>query len=716
MPDPTIDFLKGTLDLMILKTLSWGPSHGYGIARWIEDCTDDTLSVEEGSLYPALHRLEERGLIVAEWGTTDLNRRAKFYRLSAAGKKQLRASQQYWSRFAGCRRQSPRQRTAPRMTPSWRRYLRFWGARVGEDVDDELAFHVEMRVRDYIARGMSEREARDTARRRFGNHIHIRDNCVTIGHRRQRRMQRAQTLDALVQDLRYGLRVLGRQKGWTAVALLTMALGIGASTAVFSAVNSLVLNPLPYRDGSRVAMVWRIEPKSGVMISPNTRMLNAWRSQSRVFEDAQEFGSTTMTLTGRGDAADLAVASIDPDFPKFAGMNLVIGRTFSPDEMIAGGARVALLGETLWRERFAGSNDAIGRQLTLNDKPYTIIGVAPARLRLPLMDKNQIDAWVPQMHDSLHIGGLVVARLRKGVTMDAATKELAGIIAHNNLDADEGPQRFDVKLVRPGDLLGFKSSLFLLTGAVGLLLLVACANVAHLLLARGATRERELAIRAALGAGRWRLGRQLLTESTILAIVGCLAGIAFGWAGVRALAATRADSLSALARTQVDGTALWVAVGMSVFAALVFGCTAALHAVRRTTSDALRATSSAGTAAPRTHRLRSLLVVSEMALSALLLVGAALLVRSVINLQQVDVGFDTKNLYAMTVSLSRERFPSAAERIAFIDRVVDAARGIPGVVAVTRSTATPPQLGGFMISPLEIEGEAECVRADRSCR
>jgi len=591
------------------------------------------------------------------------------------------------------------------MTPSWRRYVRFWGARVDDDVDEELAFHVEMRVRDFIARGLGERDARDAAERRFGNRGRVRNRCLTIGHRRHRRMTRAQTVDALVQDLHYGLRTLGRQKAWTAVALLTMALGIGASTAMFSAVNSLLLNPLPYRDGNRIAMVWRAEPKSGVNIAPSKEMLAAWKAQTRVFDAVEEYGSSQMTLSGRGDASDVLAGRMQPTFPTFAGVGLLAGRTFLPEEMVAGGAPAVVLGERLWRERFAGSPSAIGQRLTLNDKPYTIVGIAPSRLRLPMIGGNDADLWLPLVKDSLYFGG-IVARVRQGLAFDAAAKELTGVIDRNKLAADDGPREYITKLVRPADLIGFRSSLFLLSAAVGLLLLVACANVAHLLLARGATRERELAIRVALGAGRWRLARQLLTESTMLAMAGCIAGVAVGYAGVRALAVLRPDSLNALSHTRVDAYTLLVAVAMSAFAGIAFGCTAALHAVRRTTSDALRASASSGTGAPQTHRLRSLLVVTEMALSAMLLVGAALLVRSVIKLQHVETGFDTRNLYAMTVNLARERYPSGTERSAFIDRVADAARQLPGVVGVTRATATPPKIGGFMMSPVEIEGGA----------
>lgn len=587
------------------------------------------------------------------------------------------------------------------MNASWRRYLRFWGARVEEDIDDELAFHLEMRAREYMDRGMNERDANAAAMRRVGDIARARATCRTIGHRRQRRMHRAQTLDALVQDLRYALRTLSRQRGWTAVALLTMALGIGASTAVFSAVNSTILNPLPYAGARRVAMIWRVDPKSKVMITPDLEMFSAWEKESRAIEAMERYGTEEVTVTGRGEAAKLGAARIRPTFPAFTGLPLLRGRTFVREELVPGGRQVALISERLWRQQFGGADDVLGQRLMLNDKPVTIIGVAAGRMRLPMPSALPTDVWLPLVKDSLVFGDLTVARLKPGVTDSAARREILDIIKRNNLTPKLSRSRFELQLVRPGDVVSFKTSLYLLAGAVALLLLVACANVAHLLLARGATREREIAIRTALGAGRVRIARQLLTESALLAVAGCVGGVLFAYAGVRALALLRPASLVALAFTSLDSRALVGAVVMSALAGIAFGFTAAFHAIRRTTADSLRGTATSGGGAPATHRLRSLLVITEMALSAMLLVGAALLVRSVHNLQNIDPGFDTANLYSMNVQLPRNRYPADADRRRFMEQVMREAGAIPGVVAVTAAGATPPGIGGFMMSALE---------------
>jgi putative ABC transport system permease protein len=515
--------------------------------------------------------------------------------------------------------------SSPRL-PAWRRYVRFWGTRVDADVDDELAFHVEMRAREYVARGMNEHDARAAAMHRVGDLPTARNACLTIGHRRHRRMTRTQIVDALAQDLRYALRTLNRQRAWTTVAVVTLGLGIGASTAVFSVVNSLLLHPLAYRDADRVAMIWRVDPKSTLMLSPEFKMLEAWRAQSRTVEAIESFQTADMTLTGQGDATVLHTAAVRPSFGAFVGIAPIAGRSFVAEDVTGTGGSVALLSEALWRQRFGGAANTVGTRVTLNDKIYTVVGIVPSAFRLPTFSGDgATDVWLALGRDTRTIGGMTLARLRPGVSRETASKELDRIVQPSGLMEKFGSKEFVAKLVKPGDLVGFKSSLFLLSAAVALLLLVACANVAHLLLARGATRERELAIRTALGAGAARLARQLLTEASVLAGAGCAAGVALGYAGVRLLLVLRPRSLSELAPTQMDSRALVLAVGLSVVTGIVFGLTAAIHAVRHSTSDSLRATALSGTGVKRSHRLRSMLVVTEMALSAMLLVGAVLL-------------------------------------------------------------------------------------------
>lgn len=589
--------------------------------------------------------------------------------------------------------------------PAWRRYTRFWGARVEADVDEELQFHIEMRTREYVARGMSERDARAAAVERLGTLTAARNACLTIGHRRQRRMTRAQTIDAFAQDLQYSLRTLGRQKAWTVVALLTLALGIGASTAVFSVVNSLVLNPLPYPHANRVAMVWREDPTAGLMIGAYGPMIKAWKTDARTIEALEEFDAGPVTLTENRQTKEIYAARIGASFLAFAGSRLIAGRNFLPAEEQKGGDPVVLISEQFWSDHYGKSRDAIGEHITIDGASYTIIGVVPASLRLPAINTDRIDVWLSLAHASAFRSSAPLVRVRAGASDRDVERELDAIIARHGIDARIGSRPFVTRLRRPGDFVGFKDSLYLLSGAVGLLLLVSCANVAHLLLARGATRERELSIRAALGASRRRLTRQLLTEALVLAAIGGVCGVAFGYVGVKLLLALRPTSLTQLGLTRMDGPALTTAIVLSLVTGVAFGLTAAIHALRRTTSDSLRATSLAGTGNRGTHKLRSILVVTEMAMSAMLLVGAVLLVRSVAKLQRVDAHFEVADLFAAHVELTEKYYPSDAPRAAFVASVVERARLVPGVRAVTVAQNSPPHFG-YMMTGLEVEGDA----------
>jgi predicted permease len=592
-------------------------------------------------------------------------------------------------------------------TPAWRRYLRFWGTNVAEDLDDELGFHLEMRARDYRSRGLTDDEADRAAAKRFGDVHAARSTCLAVGRRVQRRASRTRTLDALGQDLRYGLRTLARQKGWTMVALLTLGLGIGATTAVFSVLDSLILHPIRYPAPDRIARIWRADPKPrgpSLSVEPSGAMIDAWRRYARSIEGIEGFQSRDVTLIGKGDADVVHAGLIDGDFPRFAGVNLLTGRTFLASELERGSDHVVILGEGLWRQRFGGDPAIVGKRITVDDAAYVIIGVAPSALRLPSSRTPRTDLWMPLTRDTVDFGKSTVVRVRPGVRFEAVARELDSIVARTGLRDRAGTKRFVTQLVSPGALLGFRTSLYLLSGAVALLLVVACANVAHLLLARGATRERELAIRHALGAGRGRLVRQLLTESLILAGAGCIIGLAIAVGGVRLLLALRPDDLRELGATQINGSTLAAAIIIALVTGIVFGVTAAIDGARRAAADALRAGTQAASGDRRAQRLRSLLVITEMAVSAMLLVGAVLLTRSVMGLQRADLGFSTRNLYFTEIDLPKSRYGSGGED-AFIDALTRNARLISGVTSASVSFSLPPN-SGFLMGSLEPEGSA----------
>ena len=590
----------------------------------------------------------------------------------------------------------------------WRRYLRFWGPRAAADVDDELRFHIEMRVRDYMQRGLGEAEARAATARRLGDLATQRAECLTITTRRERRMTRGQLIDAFRQDVHFALRTLGRQKGWTAVAILTLALGIGANTGVFSIVNSLLLHPLPYPHADRIAILFQ-EPTLGnqtgmnVMVSPRVSLVRRWREAARSFEDIEAYGTTDMTLLPeRGEAVSIHAASILPSLTTFTGKQPLIGRSFANADVTEGG-HVAMLSEAIWRGRFGSDPGVVGRVLSLDGSLYTVLGVMPAAFRLPSIMQSSTDVWLPlDMHNE-NVGLSTMARLRPGVAVNAAQRELDSIT--KRLDVAEGNRvGFRAKLVPPAQMVQFRDSLLLLTAAVALVLLIACANVAHLMLARAATRHRELAIRAALGAGKGRLVRQLLTESLVLAAAGSVGGLAVGWLSLKLLVALRPASLAHLDDARMDTTTLLVTIALGVLTGLLFGIAAAIQSARHSAHDALKASSLSSSHSRRQNRLRGLLVVSEIALSTTLLVGASLLVRSVVRLQTMDPGFRTDGLYGMSIILPEKPYSTPAARHAFYAELVARARGVPGVQTAMMAEGAPPTQS-FLIGALQLEGQ-----------
>ncbi len=590
----------------------------------------------------------------------------------------------------------------------WRRYLRFWGPRAEADVDDELAFHIDMRARDYMARGMPEPEARRAATRRLGDLRAARAECIAITSRRERRMTRAQIVDAFVQDVRYAVRTLGRQKGWTAVAIATLALGIGANTAVFSVVNALLLHPVPYPDADRVAFVYQ-EPTEGnqtgmrVMVNPHPSLVRLWKENARSFEALEPYMASDRTMRAADGAAVIVRSGVVlPSFASFAGTRPILGRAFT-DADLAEGVRIAMLSEPFWRSRFGSDSTVLGKPIMLDREPYTIVGIMPAAHRLPKLSETVSEVWLPlRLRDDV-FGVSIIGRLRPDVTLATAAAELDSIYARSELSkGDHGD--FRTRLSAPSQMVSFRESLVLLSAAVALVLLIACGNVAHLLLARTAGRQRELSIRAALGASRLRIVRQMLTESLLLGAAGCVGGLVVGWIGLNALVALRPDSLPELARARIDGMTLAATTGLAVLTGLGVGVFGALHAVRHASHDALKAGSLGLSQSRRQRRLRSLLVVSEMAVSTVLLVAATLLVRSIGHLQSIDPGFEPAGLYGVQIALPRDTYPTREARRAFVMQLAERVRSAPGIRAVTVASGAPPSRS-FMIGALHIEGQ-----------
>lgn len=634
----------------------------------------------------------------------------------------------------------PQQAPAPeaRRAFTWRRYLRFWGPHAASDVDDELRFHLEMRERDYLLRGMSPLDARAAASRRLGSLDTARAACVHIVHRRERRMARAELIDVLRQDIRFALRTLGRQKAWTAVAVLTLALGIGANTAMFSVVENALWHSLPYPHSDRLVFMLQ-QPKeggdashAGVFTEPSVSVARSWLEGSRSFLELTAFTSRDALVRARNAAPGgsesgteegatlMHEALVMPGFLRFAGGRPLVGRSFTDAEAHER-AHVAMISEAMWRGRFAGSMSIVGRPIAIDDSIYTIIGVMPAAVRLPrtLGAPHGTDVWLPRdLSDDSTFSPTIIARLRPGISLAAAATRLDSITARSDRAAEArrpagatgggahtAPVLYKTVLLRPGQLTTIKDSLMMLTGAVALVMLIACVNVAHLLLARAANREREMAVRTALGASRARLLRQLVTESLVLASAGCAAGVGVAWLAVQALAALRPANLTELADVRLDGATVWLAVAIAVATGIAFGIVGALHGGRYAAHDALKGGARSVGHTARQRRTRSALVVSEMAVSATLVVGAALLVRSLLHLQTMDPGFRPNGLYSLQFPIVGTSQAEMRRRTAAVRALEDRIRHMPGVRDVVIADAAPP-MQGFMMGAVQVEGHA----------
>jgi predicted permease len=571
----------------------------------------------------------------------------------------------------------------------WRRNAR------DAELTEELQSHVEMAVAQRIQRGESPARARANALREFGNMTHVAE--VT------RDMWGGASWDACFRDIRYAARGLRRSPTFSAVAVATFALGIGANAAMFTVVNGALLKPLPFAQPDRLVLLSHSPAKPG----PNAHALSdrtfaeLRAMPSRAFASLASFSPNQMTLTGVGDAERLGTAQASASLMTTLGVSAAIGRTFTAEEE-AGDDHVVLLSDQFWRERFGGARSVLGMSVVLDGVPYTVIGVMPPTFDFP----HGAALWTPlPARPNPNVGVLrpVVARLSPGTSIEAARRELESTLARlPSANVKPGTQVTEVRPLVDLLVAQARPSLWIFSGAVSFVLLIACANVANLLLIRASTRRHEIGVRAALGAGRARIVRQLVTESALVACIGGAAGVVLATWAVRVLLATApAGRIPRGQDITVDWRVLGAAFGVSLVAGLVCGIFPALASTRRDPREAL--TTSGRTVAGSHDRLRRVFVVAQLALAIVLLTGAGLLLKSFARMRAVDPGFRSSGIVTFGVSLSRAAFPNAADIRTFEAGVVDRLRQVPGVETATMVNWIP--LGNALVSgDLHIEG------------
>ena len=561
------------------------------------------------------------------------------------------------------------------------------------EMEEEMRFHLEMEARRHVSRGVPTPEARRLAARDFGGIERFKEDA--------RDESGARWIDDIGQDLRYGIRTLRRRPMFTIMAALTLALGIGATTALFSVVKAVLMTPLPYGNPEGVAVIWSAW-KGFDQTWLSYDEFEAYDSEIPAFANVALFTDGAVTLTGGGEPERIRAGFVTEDIFSVLGVEPLLGRGFTKDEDRFGGARVVILGHGVWQRRFSGDPSVLGREIQVGGEPTTVVGVMPAGFRLPLdfAGAGATEVWLPIATDAAREGGVPgpafnkdgqnhgfygVARLRDGFTTAHANTQLDALIARVTRDGvyPEGMQFRAYSVPLQEQVTGrIRPALLVVFGAVGIVLLIACANVAGLMLVRGEARRRELAVRAALGASSQRLTRQLFTESVVLATVGGALGVAFAAFAVRVVRLTAPADLPRFNEARLDLPVLLFALGAAVFAAILAGVLPALQASNVAPGSELQDGNRSATAGAGRLRWRQALVAAEIALAVVLVSAAGLMVRSVANLFAIDAGFDSKNVLTMRLSTPTAYYPDSLQVVAFHDELKRRLLTIPGVAAV----------------------------------
>ena len=596
----------------------------------------------------------------------------------------------------------------PRLISLWRNL--FHKDRVDQECSEEIQAYLDLLTEAQLREGVSSQEARRNALIELGGVEQVEE--------RVREIRMGRLIETVWRDVRTGVRSLVHSPVFTVVIVVSLALGIGANTAIFSVVNSLLLRPLPYPESDRLVDVWHTPPQQSFpgldkfSVSPANYL--DWKAQSTAFEQMAVYTHVGLSLSTSNDPLPLIGAAVSSDFFSVLRTNATRGRTFTPDEERTGHDQVVVIGNGLWQRAFGANPNIIGQSLTLNSRSFIVVGIMPAGFEFP----REAELWVPLAWDekerqtrSIH-DYAVVARLKQNVSLAQAQAEMSTIssrLEQQYPDADKGWGAVVIPLRQ--DLVGdIRLALLVLFGAVGFVLLIACANVANLMFARGANRTKEIAVRIALGAGRGRLVRQLLTESVLLAVTGGLLGLLLAVWGSKML--VQLGSLPTSGDIGIDTWALGFTLLVSFAAGIIIGIVPAVQFTRTSISETLKQGSGRTGGSPIKQHTRKVLVISEVALSLVLLIGAGLMIRSFWKLQNVDPGFDTKNALTMSLGLNFIRYSDPHQWLAFADRAIEQIRAVPGVVSVGTTTKTP-LTGGGSTQPFSIEGRPTAAIAEQ---
>jgi putative ABC transport system permease protein len=563
------------------------------------------------------------------------------------------------------------------------------------EMDEELRSHFENQVEKLVASGLSREKAVRRARIEFGGYEQLKEEC--------RDARGVSFVEILFQDLRYALRMLRNSPGFAAVAILTLALGVGANTALFSVIDSVLLRPLPYQDPASLVVVW--EKDSQLANSHNTVSppdFLDWSSRSEVFSGMAAIADERDNLTGVGDPQEVIVQLVSANFFSVVGVSPIMGAGFRAENGQPGHDGVVILGYGLWKERFAADPAIVGKAISLNGHSQTVVGVAPEKFQWFIKEGTltgmKPQMWAPlvvpkEFYDRKNVGRFltVVARLKPGATLSQAQSRMDTVAAqiaqeYPGFNGHWGASVIALRDQISGDL---RPALLILFGAVGFVLLIACANVSSLLLARAANREREMAVRTAIGASRWRIARQLLTESLLLAVIGGGIGVALAVWGTNVLLAVSRENFLDLRAVSMDGRVLAFAVGATMLSGLLFGFLPSYISAHADISETLKEGGRGSSAGRQRRMVRSGFVVAQISLALVLLAGAGLLIRSFIRLAGVDPGFDARHLLSFKISLPSSKYSNDPAQLAFFQQFLARISALPGVRSASTNSYPP---------------------------